>query len=312
MTVNHLKTASILILLALLAVFTSLAVGCGSSNQGNTTNTEDEQLSAEEAAEGTVNRFFRAVNNLDSGMLAMTFDPQDVKDYEDETGKTFESLIEEYWFGEGEPTTFKSLKYDVEIDGKEATVTVTKGKVSYMGGDGQEVTENITREDGISFNLIKVGDRWYIAMSSFPDLTTGTASTTTPTPTPAPTPQPTPAPKPAPSPTYTECPTCGGSGYVACWDCGGEGGYYVDYDEVCPDCGGSGTYICWYCGGYGVVEEGDGVYTCEVCGGSGYSWCGLCGGSGFIGGEYWESCPTCGGSGYEGCPTCGSTGWVEL
>jgi hypothetical protein len=308
MTKDRLRTASILMFLALFTVFVLLAAGCGSSNQANTTNTEDEQLSAEEAVEGTVNRFFRAVNNLDAGMLAMTFNPQEVKDYEDETGKTFESLLKEYWFGEGEPTTFKSLKYDVVINGKEATVTVTRGKISYMGGDGQEVTENITREDGITFDLVKVGDRWYIAMSSFPDLTTGnsTASTPTPSPTPAPTP------KPAPSTTYTECPTCGGSGYIICSDCSGEGGYYVDYSEVCPDCGGTGTFICWYCGGSGIVEEGDGTYTCEVCGGSGYSWCGLCGGSGYIGGENWVSCPTCGGSGYEGCPTCGSTGWVQL
>jgi DnaJ-class molecular chaperone len=55
------------------------------------------------------------------------------------------------------------------------------------------------------------------------------------------------------------CPVCGGSRYVKCPDCDGQGGEEKTYGGEtkwypCPYCNGTGRKICSNCNGWGTVK----------------------------------------------------------
>ena len=191
MRLSSLRNSLVPLLLVILLVLTALALGCGSS--ATTTQTQEEEQTEQEAGPKTAaNRFYRAINDLDAEKLAAVFDPDEIDDFEDVSGVPFETALENFFFGTGEALKFSSLKYDVDLDGDEATITIIKGKVSSMGGDGEIVTETLSRDDDIVLLIVKNHGKWYVSLDSFPDfLADATASNTTPgTTNPQPSPQP--------------------------------------------------------------------------------------------------------------------------
>ncbi len=105
------------------------------------------------------------------------------------------------------------------------------------------------------------------------------------------------------------CPTCGGSGQIACTACGGAGGNYTTTTSTCPTCGGNGWVRCSNCGGSGFLP---GNVVCPACGGRGTVVCSTCGGSGQATSRVLVPCSRCGGSGKSTCPTCRGSGRVTV
>ena len=286
------RMASVLFLALLLAVATLGFVGCG--NQNTTTTDETTQTGEEPAApEDVVTKFFRAVEKQDASALAGLFDSESLKQIKETLGKDYKSIIKDFFFADMPDTVkFKSLKFDSEIDGKEATVDVIKGKITYKDESGNPATEDLLASDEtLTFFLVKEKGKWYISVDTFPDLIatydipepdTNTNTNTNPNPQPA-------------------------AEYVVCPDCYGSGGWEVGADTTCPYCNEAGVQdvqdYCYDCDGSGVLyDEYGNAWTCDTCGGSGLIWdwvaCDYCGGSGLVTGSTWVVCETCEGSGW--------------
>lgn len=270
------KAALALFLALLLAVGMAAFTGCG--NKADTTDTAGDE---EEAAnpEDTVARFFRAVERQDASAVAGLFDAESLDRIKESLGSGYKDSIAEFFFADmPEGVKFKSLKYDTEVDGKEATVEVVKGKLAYIDEYGDEISEDLVDTgEPLVFRLIKVKGKWYVSVETFPDLLAEYDETGTPS-----------------------------GDLAACPDCGGEGGWYQGDEALCSYCNGTGVQdvqdVCYNCGGAGDVEGGDGRYTCDVCGGSGLTWdwvaCEYCGGTGLAGEAVWIPCGTCDGTGW--------------
>ncbi len=297
---RDLKSRTLLVVFLAMLLLVALVgfAGCGNKSTGTTTSGE-EQEEEEATPEDVVVKFFRAVEKQDAKALAGLFDPDSLDEIKDALGSEYRSLIGDYFFADmPEDVKFKSLKFDTDIEGKEAVVDLMKGKVVYTDEYGDEATEDLMdSDDPVTFYLVKVKGEWYISIDTFPDLIAeydipDTAPTDT---TPDPNPNPNPDPNPQPTAEYVTCP-----------DCAGWGGWEVGADTTCYYCNGSGVqdvqYYCDVCGGNGYYYTENGSFECEYCGGTGLIWdwapCEYCGGSGLVSETSWAVCETCEGTGW--------------
>ncbi len=258
--------------------------------------------SAASGPERTVNSFFTAVGQGDVDGIIATFSRDFVKELRDAYGSSYKGSVDDFFFMGTSDTQFSDLRFQTDITGDTALVKVVGGSLTYKDENGKKVTEQVTSGDGMSFDLVKVGNDWFIEGSSFPDILYGSSSSYTNDNT---TNEPV---TPVIPPDYTNatmCWNCGGYGMAACGTCYGAGGYNTDVAAVCPDCGG--TLDCYYCGG-----TGDDPYYyydyCPIC--NGWGFCSTCSGTGYVNEAVWEGCYGCGGSGYVTCPVCSGAGWL--
>jgi len=85
----------------------------------------------------------------------------------------------------------------------------------------------------------------------------------------------------------TPCPSCNGSGWIACVGCTGKGHVVcrtcggLGQPKKCATCGGAGTGACTRCKGTGKVTGRNRVeIPCAACGGEGVGLCSTCKGEG--------------------------------
>ena len=143
------------------------------ARRATSTSTDGDTQEEEEATpEDVVVKFFRAIEKQDAKALVGLFDPDSLDEIKYALGNEYRSLVGEYFFGDmPEDVKFKNLKFDTDIDGKEAVVDLIKGKVVYTDEYGDEATEDLMdSEDTVTFYLVKVKGEWYISIDTFPDL----------------------------------------------------------------------------------------------------------------------------------------------
>lgn len=297
---RDLKSRMLLVVFLAMLLVAALVgfAGCGTKSESTSTD-GDTQEEEEATPEDVVVKFFRAIEKQDAKALVGLFDPDSLDEIKYALGNEYRSLVGEYFFGDmPEDVKFKNLKFDTDIDGKEAVVDLIKGKVVYTDEYGDEATEDLMdSEDTVTFYLVKVKGEWYISIDTFPDLIAEYDIPETETETDTDTDTGT-NPNPDPQPTAE---------YVTCPDCAGWGGWEVGADTTCYYCNGSGVQdvqdYCYVCGGSGVLydEYGD-AWECDTCGGSGMIWdwvpCEYCGGTGLITETGWVVCETCEGTGW--------------
>lgn len=113
--------------------------------------------------EETVKAFFRALEREDAEMLLDTMEPSFREELEEALGDHQERFFELFF-----ATVPDDLKVDIretttDLRGEEATVTVTEGTLSYTDKNGEKVAEEASMAGESSFELVRVGAKWYIS-----------------------------------------------------------------------------------------------------------------------------------------------------
>jgi hypothetical protein len=113
--------------------------------------------------EKTVNTLLKAMENKDVSGFLSTISPTSKKDLENSIGGfSLESIIGDYVFNY-QSMKFSGVKLDTQIDGDNATVTVTKGTVTIVDENGDKTMEDIQDSPEVAkFVLTKENGSWYI------------------------------------------------------------------------------------------------------------------------------------------------------
>ncbi len=163
--VNHgLRKMLAFALAAVLALAALGLAGCG--------NDGDDKNGGAADPEDVVESFFEALEEQDTSALMELFDADSLEELQDDLGSSYKSDLKDYFFSwMPEDAEFKGLKYDSDIDGKEAEVEVTKARVTYEDDYGDSASVDIaTSDEPITFELVKGKNGWFLSLDSFPDL----------------------------------------------------------------------------------------------------------------------------------------------
>ncbi|MBN2025852.1 MAG: zinc ribbon domain-containing protein [Actinobacteria bacterium] len=117
-----------------------------------------------------VELFFQGIVDADVDILASAIDPVYIEEFEVEFGQDYKDLLQGFFLAVNpEELEITGLDFEVEKSGDEAQVRIIAGTVSYLDANGEKVTEDITGNVITDFDTVRVGDRWYVSMSTFPD-----------------------------------------------------------------------------------------------------------------------------------------------
>ncbi len=120
--------------------------------------------------EEAVRTFFRSLEREDADMLLGVMEPSFREELEDILGDTRDRFFELFFMNVPDDLKVDIRKTAVDIQGDEATVTVIEGTMSYTDENGEKVREEASAGDDNSFELAKVGGKWYLGSETLVEL----------------------------------------------------------------------------------------------------------------------------------------------
>jgi len=126
---------------------------------------------ADKGPEKVVENFFRALEKKDMGMLLDVMEPDFVDELEEAFSKDYQDVLEEYLFSYV-PDDLKVdiRKMDTKIEGDRAEVTILEGTMTYTDEYGDKVSEEASRSDMDSLELVKIKGKWYLSSEALADM----------------------------------------------------------------------------------------------------------------------------------------------
>lgn len=124
------------------------------------------------AIERPVVDFFESLEKQDAKMLVGTMEPDFVEQLKEALGKDYLDLLDEYFFAEfPDDLDFDIRRMDTQMKGEDsALVKVVEGTMSYTDEYGDKVSEEAADADMDAFEVVKVGDEWYLSEDTLIEL----------------------------------------------------------------------------------------------------------------------------------------------
>ncbi len=113
--------------------------------------------------EEAVRDFFRALELEDAGMLLEAMEPSFREELERALGDHRDAFFELFFSAVPDDLQVDIRKMTTELQGDEATVTVTDGTMTYTGDNGEKVSEEASAAEESSFEVVRVGGKWYMS-----------------------------------------------------------------------------------------------------------------------------------------------------